>query len=270
MIYCLNTVRDSIVYESRGHKIFGVIHRGTNPSMHGCPGIVMYHGFMASKCQPPHRLFVQLAEKLARIGIVSLRIDLPGRGDSEGESIDLTVEDDLDAAQQAIDVLSSQLDVDGKRIGLVGISWGGILAATLSGRDSRVAATLLLSTAPYEQVRWKPKFQKVTGRRVYKFVGNLVGDQFFAGLKQLHPLDDLAQTRGSVAYIYGTKDRLIGLAALDHLQQHLRTTGVPLDVIPVANGDHIFMAPELQRQVVDTAVAWIQRTLYSQRITEVT
>lgn len=146
------------MYESRGLKIFGAIHRAAGPAGRACPGVVMYHGFMASKCQPPHRLFVQLAEALARLGIVSLRIDLPGRGDSEGDTIDMTVEGDLAAAQQAIDVLAMQPDVDGARIGLVGISWGGALAATLAGRDPRVAATVLLSTHPYEQVNWKPRF----------------------------------------------------------------------------------------------------------------
>jgi dienelactone hydrolase len=222
----------------------------------------MYHGFMASKCQPPHRLFVQLAEALARLGIVSLRIDLPGRGDSEGDSIDITVEGDLAAAQQAIDVLVAQPDVDSKHIGLVGISWGGILAATLAGRDPRVAATVLLSTAPYEQVNWKPRLQKIDGRRVYKFVGNLVGDQFFAGLKQLHPVDDLAHMGGPVAYIYGTKDRLVNSAALENLQQRLIMASIPLDVVPIADGDHVFMAPASQRQVLDATVAWLQRTLF--------
>jgi dienelactone hydrolase len=149
-----HTTRDSIEYDSRGHKIFGVIHRPADPASPACPGIVMYHGFMASKCQPPHRLFVQLAEALAQLGIVSLRIDLPGRVDSEGDTIDLTVEDDLDAAQRAIDVLIAKPGVDAKRIGLVGISWGGTLAATLAGRDVRVMASVLLSTAPYEQIRW--------------------------------------------------------------------------------------------------------------------
>jgi dienelactone hydrolase len=258
MTNCYTTTRDSIVYESRGRRIFGVIHRGIYPDSHVCPGVIMYHGFMASKCQPPHRLFVQLAEALARLGIVSLRIDLPGRGDSEGDSIDMTVEDDLAAAQQAIDVLAAQPDVDVRRLGLVGISWGGILAATLTGRDPRVAATILLSTVPYEQVNWKPKFQKVEGRRVYKFVGNLIGDQFFAGMKQLHPVDDLAHACGPVAYIYGTKDRQIDSAALEKLQQRLMAAGVPLAVIPIADGDHIFFTYTLQRQVIDATVAWVQ------------
>jgi hypothetical protein len=106
--------------------------------------------------------------------------------------------------------------------------------------------------------------QNVEGRRVYKFVGNLVGDQFFAGLKQLHPVDDLAHASGPVAYIYGTKDRLIGSVALENLQQRLMTAGVPLDVIPIANGDHIFMAPDLQRQVIGATVAWILQTLQPQ------
>jgi dienelactone hydrolase len=264
MAHSYSTTRDSIEFVSRGLKILGVIHRGTDPASRACPGVVMYHGFMASKCQPPHRLFVQLAEVLARLGIVSLRIDLPGRGDSEGDSIDMTVEGDLAAAQQAIDVLAAQPDVDGKRIGLVGISWGGTLAATLAGRDPRVAATVLLSTSPYEQVNWKPRFQKIEGRRVYKFVGNLVGDQFFAGMKQLHPVDDLAHTGGPVAYIYGTKDRLVDSVALENLQQRLMTAGVPLDVIPIADGDHVFFAPASQRQAIDATVTWIQRALHSQ------
>ncbi len=265
MARSLNTTRDSVEYQSRGHKILGVVHRGMDPVTRSCPGVVMLHGFMASKCQPPHRLFVQLAEALARLGIASLRIDLPGRGDSEGETIDLTVEDDLAAAQQAIDILAAQPDVNARRIAVLGISWGGILAATLAGRDPRVAAAVLLSTAPYEQVGWKPRLQKVEGRRVYKFVGNLVGDQFFAGLKQLHPVDDLARTCGPVAYIYGTKDRLIGSAALKNLQARLKTAGVPLDVIPIPGGDHIFMAPDLQRQVIDASVTWLQWTLHPRR-----
>ncbi len=265
MTHYLNTTRDSVVYESRGLKIFGAIHRGINLTDQTCPGVVMYHGFMASKCQPPHRLFVQLAEALARLGIVSLRIDLPGRGDSEGDTIDLTVDDDLAAAQKAIDVLIAQPDVDSKRIGLVGISWGGNLAATLAGRDSRVKATALLSTPLYPQT-WKPQLKKIEGRRVYQFVGNLVGDQFFAGVKQLHPIDDLAHASGPVAYIYGTKDPVFGVGstALEDLTQRLIAAGVPLEVIPIADGNHVFMAPGLQRLVLDATVAWIQRTLHVQ------
>jgi dienelactone hydrolase len=157
-------------------------------------------------------------------------------------------------------VLAAQPDVDANRIGLVGISWGGILAATLAS-DPRIAATVLLSTAPYEQVGWKPRFQKIEGRRVYKFVGNLVGEQFFSGLKRLHPVDDLAKSAGPVLYIYGTRDRLIDPEALENLKKRLEVASVPFDVVAISDGDHAFFEPVYQRQVIDTTVTWIKQTL---------
>jgi uncharacterized protein len=258
MIYNKPTRRDSIEYLSQGLKIFGVIHRGTSPASTMCPGVVMYHGVLASKYQPPHRLFVNLAEELAQRGIVSLRVDLPGRGDSEGDTIDMSVEADLAAAQQAIDVLFEQPGVDKKRLGLVGISWGGILAASLAGHDPRVAATVLLSTSPYEQVGWKPRLQRIEGRKVYKFVGNLVGEQFFAGMQQLHPVNDLMCAKGPVLYVYGTKDRLVAPKALENFEQRLRSAKISLEVVPIPGGDHAFFEPAMQRQVIEATTTFFQ------------
>jgi len=52
---------------------------------------------------------------------------------------------------------------------------------------------------------------------------------------------------------------MVSRAALENLQQRLAAAGVALDVIAIADGDHVFFAPALQRQVLDTAVGWIQR-----------
>ena len=259
----LTTIRDSIDYESQGLKIFGIIHRCKEQASVPSPGVVMYHGVLASKCQPPHRLYVKLAEALAQAGIISLRIDLPGRGDSEGDTLNMSVEGDLAAAQKAIDVLVEQPGVDRRRVGLIGISWGGILAATLAGRDARVAATVLLSTSAYEQVRWKPRLKKVNGRRVYKFVGNLVGEQFFTGMEKLRPIDDLVHTHGPVLYVYGTKDRLVSPAALDNFQRRLKIANVSLEIASIAGGDHVFFEPVLQCQVIDRVALWLQKSFNS-------
>ena len=77
-------------------------------------------------------------------------------------------------------------------------------------------------------------------------------------------------TRDSIVYdsrglkIFGAIHRGTDPAALENLQRRLMVAGVPLDVVPIADGDHVFFTPALQRQVIDTTVAWIQRALHAQ------
>ncbi len=259
------TTRDSIVYSSNGRKIFGVIHRPADTTTAPRPGVVMYHGFVAAKYQPPHRIFVALAEQLAHQGIVSLRIDLPGRGDSEGESIDMTVDDDLAAAQKAIDVLSEQPDVDPQRIGLVGISWGGTLAASLAGRDERVAATVMWSSAPDQTPNWQPDLRDFGGRLAAEVFGNLVGEQFYTSLHQLNPIEDIKRSRGPVLLVYGTNDEVVPSIAIEQAQQQLTAAGIPNSVIRVEGADHVFFRYDWQRQVIEHTVAWLGQTLQPER-----
>jgi len=259
-----STTRAPIVYTSNGLQIFGVLHRPLGPASAPRPGVVLYHGFMATKCQPPHRIFVQLAEALAHVGVVSLRIDLPGRGDSEGESIDITVDGDLDAARSAIDFLCAQPDVDATNIGLVGISWGGTLAATLAGRDQRVAGTVLWSSAPGATPNWQPDLYDVGGRMAAEVVGNLVGEPFYASLHQLHPIEDLKRTHGSVLLVYGTADEVVPALQVAQAEQQLTAAGISNRVIHIEGADHVFFRHEWQQQVLQYTVAWLRQTLLPQ------
>ncbi len=97
---------------------------------------------------------------------------------------------------------------------------------------------------------------------VYESGGRKIFGVIHAGVKQLHPIDNLAHASGPVAYIYGTKDPVFGVGstALEDLTKRLNTANVPLEVIPIVDGNHVFMAPALQRLVLDATVAWIQRT----------
>ncbi len=255
------TTREPIVYESNGHTIFGVLHRPAIGATAVCPGVVMYHGFVAAKYQPPHRIFVQLAEALARIGIVSLRIDLPGRGDSEGDSIDITVDGDLDAAHKALDVLCEQPGIDSQRIGLVGISWGGALAATLAGRDQRVAATALWSCAPGVSLNWQPDLQEINGRMASEVVGNLIGAQFYKSLAQLKPLHDLIATRGQVLLVYGTEDEIVPYDEIERVLHQLAEHHIPHELLCIEGADHVFFNHHWQHQVVVGTTAWLQKVL---------
>ena len=93
--------REPVMFESDGQAILGVIHRPRQPPAERLPAVVIFHGFVGSKDQP-HQIFVKLAEALAAAGVIALRIDFRGRGDSEGDTVDMTFEGDMADARGAL------------------------------------------------------------------------------------------------------------------------------------------------------------------------
>jgi uncharacterized protein len=253
------TTRAAITFTSGGLAIFGVLHRPADDSrLH--PAVVMYHGFLAAKHQPPHRIFVRLAEALARIGIASLRIDLPGRGDSEGESIDITPAGDLQAAQDAVDWLLRQPGIDSQRIALLGVSWGGDLATMIAARDDRVGPLVLWSSAPSE-LNWQPQLELFDGREAQELWGNLVGRQFYDGLREINTLESIRHVRGPVLLVHGTDDEVVSAAQIDAARQVMNDAGVRHEVVSIGGADHIFMRYHWQQAAVTHTLAWLRRVL---------
>lgn len=75
-----------------------------------------------------HRPFAVLADHLTREKIAVLRFDDRGVGKSTGKFVDATHDDFVADVLAAVDWLKARPNVDGKRIGLVGHSEGGVFA----------------------------------------------------------------------------------------------------------------------------------------------
>jgi dienelactone hydrolase len=252
-------MQEHVTLESKGQMVSGFVHRpaGDGP----WPAVLLFHGFMAAKSQPPHRLFVQLAEALVQAGTVSLRIDFRGRGDSEGETIDITPAGDLNDAQVALDFLARQAYVDPQRLAVLGISWGGAIAACLTGRDERVRATVMWSSIPGGPADWRPELRQVNGRLAAEFVGNLVGQQFYEGLQEINPLQALLQAKRPLLLVYGSQDEVVPQAEVTAAKAALVEAGAPHDVVVIEGADHVFMGHTWARAVVEQTVAWLQAQL---------
>jgi pimeloyl-ACP methyl ester carboxylesterase len=92
-----------------------------------------------------HRPFLVLADHLTRKGIAVLRYDKRGIGKSTGNYDQATTQDFASDATAALDTLKSRKEINGRKIGLIGHSEGGLIAPLIASRPSDVAWVVLLA-----------------------------------------------------------------------------------------------------------------------------
>ncbi|HYU41457.1 MAG TPA: alpha/beta fold hydrolase [Vicinamibacteria bacterium] len=93
----------------------------------------------------PYRPFRQIAETLAGCGVATLRLDDRGVGESTGDASAATAEDTAADAEAALTFLRARPEIDPRRLGLVGHSYGGEIAPMVAAGDPTVAAVVLLA-----------------------------------------------------------------------------------------------------------------------------
>ena len=130
-----------VVFYNQNQQINGILHSPTGYEA-PCPAVAFFHGFTGTKVEP-HRIFVKTARELAAIGFYVLRFDFRGSGDSEGDFSEMTIGGEVSDAIKSVDVLTAMQGVDAERIGILGLSMGGCVAAFVSGQDTRVKSTVM-------------------------------------------------------------------------------------------------------------------------------
>ena len=94
---------------------------------------------------PAYTPFAAIADRLAQQGIAVLRYDDRGVGESSGEYIQADEEDFVEDAEAALEYLTSRKDIDSSRIGLIGHSEGGMIAAIVAGKRPGVGFVVSLA-----------------------------------------------------------------------------------------------------------------------------
>lgn len=119
-------------FTNNGYRLFGVLHIPENrlKRKSGRVGIV-FCGPFAEESLWAHRAMVNFARDLANHSYWVLRFNPMGEGDSEGNFEDATVETRISDIQKAVEVLKEESGAT--RIGLLGLRFGGALAALASG-----------------------------------------------------------------------------------------------------------------------------------------
>jgi pimeloyl-ACP methyl ester carboxylesterase len=92
-----------------------------------------------------HRPFLVISDYLTRHGIAVLRYDDRGVMKSQGDFHKATTVDFATDAQAAWEFLNHQSRIDGKNIGLIGHSEGGIIGTMVAAQNGKVAFLVLLA-----------------------------------------------------------------------------------------------------------------------------
>ena len=143
-------IEQPVTFLSRGQPSFqleGVVHRPSAPEK--APVVILCHPQPASS-DMSDSLLVELAKKLAEAGMIALRFNFRGVGQSQGQQTDGRMEP-LDIAG-AIDCALAQPGADVSKVCLVGHAFGAYMALTYAPVDKRVRTVVAVSLPIYRAI----------------------------------------------------------------------------------------------------------------------
>ena len=123
-----------IFHDSHGHRIAAIL---STPDVPTTRLAVLCHGFLSGKNSTTNKTLTRL---LNERGIATFRFDFFGQGDSDGPFEELTTTLAVHQTETALDLISAR---GYDRIGLVGSSFGGLVAILTTAQRRDIACLAL-------------------------------------------------------------------------------------------------------------------------------
>lgn len=233
-------------------------------------GMIFVHAADGNRLGP-HRMFVELANKLKYCGIASLRFDMRGCGDSEGSPAGSDINSDIEDLLNAIGFFSSKYKLP--KIFLFGISRGArVSISALAEHSLPVDGAVLLSTPLSGSKAAAKKFSSRLKEYLYKFrnpesikkllTGKANLKQIFKTLgfalnsqKRYRRNNDGFITKSSLFFIYGSKDPIAGDSAL-YYSRICEKYKIPCRVAEIKNANHSFFHYRWKEQIINMTEKW--------------
>jgi uncharacterized protein len=175
------------------------------------PLVILAHGFTSSQNEP---LIRATAQALQEAHVASIRFDFEAHGASGGQQVDMTVPNEIQDAQVVYDYARSLPFVS--KIGLVGHSQGGVVAAMLAGQLGEHISALVLF-APATVIPDNARAGDILGARFdpnnppdsITVNGFQVGRGYIVTAQSLPVWEVPARYTGSVSLIQGAADQIV-------------------------------------------------------------
>lgn len=199
-----------------GLKLCGIL---SIPKLKTQKCVVLCHGITVDKEE--EGVFTDLAQKLCSAGFAVFRFDFRGHGESEGNSVDVTIKGEAEDLKATVKYLKSK---GLNKFGILAASFaGGAVSLFASSRPEEVQALILWNAG----IDYSSKITPVTlwgkkyfGKQAFERAGKFgfteigsrkfkIGKRLLDEFKILKPWKNLAEINIPILFIHGDKDSYI-------------------------------------------------------------
>jgi dienelactone hydrolase len=190
------------------------------------PLVALFHGFTGQRHEMTiagtnETMFGHAAIQFSQHGLVTLRIDFIGSGESQGNWADTTFSSQIADARAALRYMSGQAFVDPDRIAVLGLSQGGLVAASTASRDSLVRTAILWSPVAdpadtYSQLLGRDTVlaglknkEKPTTAKLPWGATTTLKHTFYNELFLADPVAEISSFKGNLLVVVGIKDFIV-------------------------------------------------------------
>ncbi|MGH7767898.1 MAG: alpha/beta hydrolase [Candidatus Binatia bacterium] len=235
---------------ARGQNLVGIIHR---PAARADAAVIFCHGMESSK---ESEKIVAMSRQLAERGILALRFDFAGSGESEGKFEELTYSGEVEDLRAAYGFL---LRYEPKKVGIFGSSMGGTVALLFAGQEKTVAALATLA-APVHPEKFRDKLLTPEEARQWRARGDIVYHDKRLNITLLDDVEklDVPQAARKIScptlVIHGDRDDTVPVAEGRELFAALAG---PKRLCIIEGSDHRLTDPAHLQKALAESIGWL-------------
>lgn len=233
----------------RGQTLVGDLHGDPTDAM-----VISCHGMLSDRRGAKH---VLLCERMAQAGIGSLRFDFAGRGESEGDLMELSYSGEVRDLLAAVEHLAG---LGMRRCGVFGSSMGGAVALLSAAREQRIAAVATIAAVAHPGEVESRYPEACAGWRERGYIdlhGARLGSGFLEDAAQHDVASATSILTAPVLVLHGTEDTVVPLTDAHDIASAARN--VSLHIVDGAN--HRFSDPVHMRPAMGMIADFFTQTL---------
>jgi pimeloyl-ACP methyl ester carboxylesterase len=239
----------------RRQTLVGILHEPDRSE--AASAVILCHGMESNK---ESAKLVAMSRELAAKGILALRFDFSGSGESEGKFEEMTYSGEVEDLRAAYEVVMKYRP---KKIGVLGSSMGGTVALLFAAEEQNVAALVTIA-APVHPERFSERLSTPEDTEQWRAQGFIEYHGRRLNVSLLHDLEVLDVPKAArkiscpVLVIHGDKDDIVPVEEGHELFAEL---AAPKRLCIIEGSGHRLTEPAHLQKALADSIDWLTQNL---------